>query len=756
MPVDIDVLPVFTKGVLRLPSIPYFSYEGNLSDELKKGLSKEAALVLLENMMTIRSFEQMIIDIRSGDFVPMEGFKFVGATHLSMGQEAVATGAISSIRRRDLITSTHRGHGHSLAKGAFALGEMSEQELAEFIGEAKGGRNRAQLLSAALQVHYRRTMAELFGKEEGYCRGRGGGMHIADFHVGHLGANAVVGGSSGIATGAAIAASKLGTGQVVLCLVGDGAVNNGIFHEALNMATMTQWREGLPIIYLIENNQYGMTGQQMGEVTGVCYLSQRGAGYNGVAMHAETVDGMDVLAVRDAVLRSVEKCREGEGPVLLECETYRWMGHSLSDSRTSYRSREEEQAWRSLDPVQRYAQQVIAAGLADAEQVEQMRREARERTQTAAREAAAGTDPDPAKIYEGLYAQTTSDDIGDTWRTTELAAPPRKYARDGEGAIMLRHAVAEALIEEMIRDRRVVLYGEDLADYGGAFQVTYGLLKTFGRERVWNTAISEACIAGSGAGAAMAGLRPVVELMYIDFILQAMDQVGNQVAKARYMFGGKATVPLVIRTTIGGGKGYAGQHSQSLEAVVTMFGGLKVVYPSTAYDAKGLLKTSIRDDNPVIFIEHQLLYTDKGPVPEEEYTIPLGVAARRKEGKDVTLVSYGGMMPPSLRAAEMAEAEGVSVEVIDLRTLIPLDVEMVADSVGKTGRLLLVTQAPEIGCFCEHVTYEITRRCFESLKAAPRIVGAHNVPPPMAQTLEQENIPQPEKIERALVELVRG
>jgi pyruvate dehydrogenase E1 component beta subunit len=187
-----------------------------------------------------------------------------------------------------------------------------------------------------------------------------------------------------------------------------------------------------------------------------------------------------------------------------------------------------------------------------------------------------------------------------------------------------------------------------------------------------------------------------------------------------------------------------------------MFGGLKVVYPSTAYDAKGLLKTSIRDDNPVIFIEHQLLYTDKGPVPVEEYTIPLGVAAKRKEGKDVTLVSYGGMMPPSLRAAEMAEAEGVSVEVIDLRTLIPLDVEMVADSVGKTGRLLLVTQAPEIGCFCEHVTYEITRRCFDSLKAAPRIVAAHNVPPPMAQTLEQENIPQPEKIQRALVELVRG
>jgi len=755
MPAHQDVLPNFKRGILQPASIPLFSYEGNLSTELKKGLSPELAFKLLEYMMVIRSFEQIIVDIRAGDFSPAEGFKFVGATHLSLGQEAVAVGAISSIRLRDLITSTHRGHGHSVAKGCFALEEMSEEELADFICESRKGHTREQLLAAALQAHYTRTFAELFGKEMGYCRGRGGGMHIADFHVGHLGANAVVGGSSGIAVGAAIAASKLNTGQVALGLVGDGAVNNGVFCEALNMATMAQWEKGLPLVFLIENNQYGMTGQQAGEVTGVRYLSQRGAGYNDVSMHAETVNGMDVLAVRDAVLRAVEKCRKGEGPVLLECETYRWMGHSLSDSRTTYRSREEEAAWRAIDPIKTYSDQLVASGLADEGEIEEMRREARQRIEKAAREASRCPDPDPVSIYEGLYVDSTSDDIGEDWRTTNLASPPRKYTRDADGAIMLRHAVAEALIEEMIRDRRVVLYGEDLADYGGAFNVTYGLLKTFGRDRVWDTAISEACIVGSGVGAAMAGLRPVVELMYIDFILMAMDQVGNQAAKARYMFGGKATIPLVIRTTIGGGKGYAGQHSQSLEAVVTMFPGLKVVYPSTSYDAKGLLKTSIRDDNPIIFIEHQLLYTEKGVVPEEEYTIPLGVAATRKEGKDVTLVSYGGMMPPSLQAAEMAGADGLTVEVIDLRTLLPLDVDSVAQSVRKTGRLMLVTQAPEIGCFPEHVSHEITRCCFESLKAAPRIVAAHNVPPPMAQTLEQENIPSPSKIHRALLDLAR-
>jgi pyruvate/2-oxoglutarate/acetoin dehydrogenase E1 component len=306
----------------------------------------------------------------------------------------------------------------------------------------------------------------------------------------------------------------------------------------------------------------------------------------------------------------------------------------------------------------------------------------------------------------------------------------------------------------MLRDKRVVLYGEDVADYGGAFQATKGLLEIFGRDRVFNSAISEAGIIGTGTGAAMAGLRPVVELMYIDFILMAMDQVGNQAAKNRYMFGGKAKIPLVIRTTIGGGKGYAGQHSQSLEAVTTMFPGLKVVAPATAYDVKGLLKASIRDDNPVVFIEHQNCYTERDEVPEDDYTIPLGVAKVAREGTDITVVAYSYMYWRAMQAAELAAEEGISVEVVDPRTLLPLDVDTIAASVEKTGRLLVVQQAPSVGCYGEHIAYAVQNRCFGKMKTAARIVAAHDVPPPMAASLETENLPTPEKILANLKQLM--
>jgi len=324
--------------------------------------------------------------------------------------------------------------------------------------------------------------------------------------------------------------------------------------------------------------------------------------------------------------------------------------------------------------------------------------------------------------------------------------PFKKTRRAAQGRILMRHAVAEAIAEEMIRDSRVCFYGEDVADYGGAFQATLGLLELFGRNRVFNAPISEAAIIGTGAGAAMAGMRPIVEIMYIDFILMTMDQLGNQAAKARYMFGGKAIVPMVVRTTVGGGKGYAGQHSQSLEAICTQIPGLKVVAPSTPYDCKGLLKTAVRDDNCVVFIEHQNLYTEKGVVPDEEYTIPFGVGAIRREGADVTLVAYSYMASVALQAAEILAERGISAEVIDPRTLIPCDYEMVAESVRKTGRLLVANQAPTTGCFGEHIVARVQERAFDRMKCPARIVAAYDVPPPMAAPLERENIPTPEKI----------
>jgi pyruvate/2-oxoglutarate/acetoin dehydrogenase E1 component len=302
-------------------------------------------------------------------------------------------------------------------------------------------------------------------------------------------------------------------------------------------------------------------------------------------------------------------------------------------------------------------------------------------------------------------------------------------------------------MEEMARDSRVVLYGEEVAEYGGAFQATVGLYDLFGRKRVFNTPISEAAIVGTALGAAMTGLRPVAEIMYIDFILMTGDQLGNQVAKTKYMFGGKAKIPLVIRTTIGGGKGYAGQHSQSLEAFPTMFPGLKVVAPFSAYDVKGLLKTSIREDNPVFFIEHQHLYVEKDVVPEEEYTIPLGKGIVRREGSDITLVSYSHQLKACIEAADRLEEEdGISVEIVDPRTLVPLDEDLLVESVTKTGRAIVVIQAPGKGSYGEHIIRVMQEKAFSRLKGPIKLVSAYEVPPPMSAPLENENLPSPEKI----------
>ncbi len=751
---EIDVLPDFTCTPIPLGEMRTFCYQGRAADEIGGRLTKEEAVDLLWWMLAVRSFEQMIVSLKDGSVKPYEGFSFSGATHLSLGQEAVAVGTMAALRGDDYITSTHRGHGHAIAKGAYALTGVEPGQIARWMGEEYAGQSREELLPRALERHLAKTMAELLGREDGYCRGRGGGMHIADFTVNHLGANAIVGGSLGIATGAGLAAQKLGGDQVVCCLFGDGAANNGIFHESLNFAVMAQLPHGLPVIYLIENNQYGMTGQQRGEVCGVEYLARRGAGYNDENMHAEVVNGMDVLAVWDAVTRAAELCRNKQGPVLLECLTYRYMGHSLSDQRVKYRTLEEESAWRACDAIECYQRQLVEAGALTEGEANELRETVDARIREALDAALNSPEPSPATIVEGLFADSTSDGIGDDVRTSELLRPLRQYRRDSEGRIMYRHAVCEALGEEMLRDRRVIVYGEDVADYGGAFQVTVGLLESFGRERVFNAPISEAAIVGVAAGASMCGLRPVAEIMYIDFMPLAMDQAANQVAKTRYMFGGKAKLPMVVRTTIGGGRGYAGQHSQSLEAMLTQVPGLKVVAPSTPYDAKGLLKSAIRDDNPVIFIEHQLVYTEKGVVPEEEYTVPIGKAAVRREGKDITIVAYLKMAQVALEAAELLAADGIEAEVVDPRTLIPLDIETIGASVGKTGRLLIVCQAPKTGCFGEHIAYRAQEVAFSSLKGPAHIVAAYDIPPPMAHTLEAENFPSPEKVARVAKEMV--
>jgi 2-oxoisovalerate dehydrogenase E1 component len=744
-----NLTPDFKPRTTDCGKIAAYRFKGTLASELEAGhLTKPAAIALLEDLLMVREFEEMIVKLRTGAYPACQGYDYRGPTHVSIGQEGASVGSCWGIGPDDYITSTHRGHGDSIAKGCVAIRAMDADRLRSRVPESKASK-RADLLEEALEDHVYRTAAELFGKEDGYCRGRGGGMHIADFTVGHLGANAIVGGGVPIATGAAMACRYVRNGRVVCCFAGDGAYANGIVLESLNWAAMAQFtnhlakdhRYGLPVIFAIQNNHYGMTGRAETEVAGVSTLARRAAGFADNNLHAEVVNGMDVLAVRDAIRRAAEGCREGQGPYLLEINTYRYYGHSLSDPRNEYRMKEEEEAWKALDPVESFARQVVEARVLSAKALEALKARVAERNARAAARACKSADPDPADVIKYMYTDTKCEVVPEPNRavTVVKALPEIKRAN---GQLTYRDALKEAMVQEMLRDNRVIFYGEDVADYGGAFKVTKGLLEAFGRERVFNSPISEAAICSTAVGASMVGLRPVVELMYMDFALMAGDAISNQAAKWHYMSGAKAEISLVIRASVGGGKGYGGQHSQTLESVFAHIPGLYVVYPSTPYDAKGMLKAAIRDNNPVMFVESQLLYGLKGDVPEGDYLVPLGVADVKRAGKDLTIVAWGPAVHDALKAADVLAAENkISAEVVDLRSLVPLDMDTVLASVRKTGRCVVASQSIDIGSFTGEVASNIARDAFDSLDAPVLRVGAKNGIAPQAECLEKVFLP---------------
>jgi 2-oxoisovalerate dehydrogenase E1 component len=683
------------------PSLPARSPTPNASPA-------EHLLCLYSTMARIRAFENAAEDASRGSVAAFGGTTDTaalvrGPLHLSTGQEAVAAGVCENLMRSDYLTSTHRGHGHTLAKGADTSA----------------------------------MMCELFGRASGTNKGKGGSMHIADVEHGNLGATGIVAGNIPVAVGAALAQKLMGTDRVVLCFFGDGAANTGNFHESLNMASI--W--SLPVIFVVENNLYGMS-VPFGAVSKLPDIADRGCAYG---IPGEAVDGMDVLAVRGTVVRAVERARRGEGPSLIEAKTYRWFGHSHSDPR-AYRTREEEGEWKKRDPITVLRDNLFSAHLLTETEFEAMETAVDRKLASAMAFADASPEPDAGELETDVFApgKFTPADY-ETDRRLRTAIRAGKVQRE----ISYAQALVEAAREEMLRDPNVFIMGEDVGLYGGAYGATRGLFKEFGGWRVLDTPISEATIGGAAVGAAMAGLRPVAEIMYVDFTPLAMDQVANQGAKNRYMFGGKTTVPMVIRTEGGAGRAIAAHHSQSLESLWTHFPGIYVVMPSTPYDAKGLLKSAIRDDNPVMFIEHKMLYKEKGPVPEEEYYIPFGVADIKRPGKDVTLVTYSRMVYHSLAAAEELAKEGIEVEVIDLRTLKPLDIDTVVESVKKTGRLVGVTEAYENTSFLNEVITQVNEKAFDYLDVPMIRVAAANVPVPRAEVLEDAAIPNAGRIAAA-------
>jgi 2-oxoisovalerate dehydrogenase E1 component len=674
-------------------------------------LTGERLVEMLYQMCLIRYFEE------SAQQLYFAG-KVHGTMHLYSGEEAVAVGAMAALQPDDYITSTHRGHGHAIAKG---------QDI-------------------------NTMMAELLGKETGVCRGRGGSMHMADLTLGNLGANGVVAGGIPIAVGAGLSMCLQGSDRVVLCFFGDGASNAANFHESLNAAAI--WN--LPVVFLCENNQYAMSMPSQRSVSAPS-IAERAGAYD---IPGATMDGMDVLAVYEAVKQAVRRARLGEGPTLLEAVTYRYKGHSKSDKQV-YRTKEEVQRWRDRDPIPHFQTWLTEQGYLTQAEGEAIDARAKSAIESAIAFAEAGPEPSVDHLLDNVYdeepdVQANPGRVLPAWIKTTLGPTTAITPPPGEREITYAEALREAMTQAMEADPNVFLMGEDVGVYGGAFGVTQDLIERFGPERVRDTPISENNIAGTAVGAAITGMRPVAEMQFMDFVTLAMEQTVLQGAKIRYMFGGKASVAMVLRLPSGCGTGAAAQHSESLESWFVNVPGLKVVAPSTPYDAKGLLLAAIADNNPVMFVEHKLLYRTRGLVPEEPYVVPLGRAEVKRPGRHLTLVAAGITLPRAMEAAQQLSEDGFEMEVVDLRTLKPYDAQTIIESVKHTGRLLIVHEAPLVGGFGAEIAAMIAQsEAFAYLEAPIARLGGADVPIPYNRALERASVPQTKDILETAQKLIR-
>lgn len=653
-------------------------------------LGGEDLVAMLSTMLRIRRFEQRAKELFLAG-------RIKGTAHSSVGQEAIAAGACKAIAPDDFILTHHRGHGHTLAKGA----EM------------------------------RRMMAELMGKADGYCYGLGGSMHIADFERRILGANGIVGAGMGLGTGAALAEKLRGSGALGIAFFGDGAASEGIFHEAVNLAAIWQ----LPLIFFCENNLYGLTSPSDAMIAGGG-IARRAAAYD---IPGQRIDGNDAAAVHDTVLRAALRARAGEGPTLIEALTYRWDDHSMRSNLPRYRSAQEEQGWRSGDPIDRLRDKTIAMGALDD-------------TGFAALSGAAEREVEDAIDWADSLAEPELDTARALVTAPGLAAAGEEPAA-GTREIGYAEAITEAMHQEMARDDDVIVLGEDVGKIGGIFGLTRGLRDAFGDDRVRDTPIAEGVISGCGVGVAMMGLRPIVEIQLFDFVSLMMDSIVNQAAKARFMMGGKPTVPIVFRGPQGAGIRLAAQHGQSLEAWFAHVPGLEVYAPSNAYDAKGLMTAAIRSDNPAVFLEHKLLYLGSTePVPEEPYAIQPGRARVLRRGGDCTVIALMAMAERALQAAERLEREGLSVEVIDPRTVKPLDMPAILESVKKTNRAVVVHEAVRFGGIGGEIAAGIMEQAFDWLDAPVLRLGAPEMPVPYNDRLERAYMPSAADIAKAVKE----
>jgi len=780
----IDPKKVRKSGKISFTDIAVNQYDTSFETEVKL-FGSDPLLKICRDMMIIREFETMLNQVKvNGEY---NGVKYdhPGPAHLSIGQEAAAVGQSFVLEPHDFIFGSHRSHGEILAKGLSAIEKIDENELVKIMQSyldgnilrvvEKGGKASVKDLAADYLVYG--ALSEIFARSTGFNKGLGGSMHAFFPPFGIYPNNAIVGGSADISVGAALYKKCNRKNGIVVCNIGDASLGCGPVWEALSLASMDQFKTlwdgeykgGLPLIFNFMNNHYGMGGQPCGETMGVEMLARIGAGVNPEQMHAERIDGYNPLAVIDAFKRKKKILEQKKGPVLLDTVTYRISGHSPSDA-SSYRDKQEIELWEKEDSIIAFGKQLAAHKVCSEKDLDDLRSQAKELVFTAFKRA---IDPvlspymdlqkEPDAISRFMFSNARIEKLDD--RKCETLLPlsdnPRvkqlqKRSRSGKDAngkelpkgkaIQFRDAIFEAIAHGFYTDPTLIAYGEENRDWGGAFAVYRGLTEALPYHRLFNASISEGAIVGSAVGYGMCGGRVIAELMYCDFLGRAGDEVFNQLSKWQAMSAGTLKMPVVLRVSVG--SKYGAQHSQDWTSLCTHIPGLKVVFPATPYDAKGLMHSALIGTDPVIFFESQRSYDmgelfHEGGVPEGMYEVPIGIPDVKRQGKDITIITIGHTLYTALKVADILSATyGLSAELVDLRSLTPIDYSVILESVKKTGKVVLAGDACQRGSYLSDVAQNIAEMAFDDLDAPPVVVGSRNWITP-AYELENSFFPQP-------------
>ncbi len=794
----VDPQKAFEAGYIHFNDIPVCQYNKTLEEE-RELYTKEDLMRIYRDMAIIREFETMLNDIKTKSAYNGVEYNNPGPAHLSIGQEASAVGEAYSLDIDDLTFGSHRSHGEILAKGLSSIEKLDDTELYAIMEEFLGGTvlrvvekhmpAAASVKELAINFLLYGALAEIFARTTGFNRGLGGSMHAFFIPFGIMPNNAIVGASAPIALGAALYKRSNHKKGIVVANFGDGACGRGPTLEAFNFASMDQIRklwndgagEGMPILFNIFNNHYGMGGQTRGETMGYDMAARLGAGFDVDMMHTERVNGYDPLAVIDAVSRKKQLLMEGKGPAMLDVVTYRVSGHSPSDSST-YRTPEEIEAWKAADPIVAFKTKLILGGVAGEAEFAAIQEEITNRMTEIIKlaindEISPRMDMNqyPDAISSIMFSNQKVKSM-DPEREPEVLLPkeenPRvkqlaskeRYAFDKDGkpyskikTFGVRDGLFEAILDKFYEDPTMIAYGEDNRDWGGAFAVYRGLTEALPYHRFFNAPISESAIVGSAVGYAMCGGRAVVELMYADFIGCAGDEIFNQMAKWQAMSAGILKMPIILRVSVG--SKYGAQHSQDWTALTAHIPGLKVVFPATPYDAKGLMNEALNGTDPVVFFESQRIY-DKGEefhkegVPTGYYEVAMGEPDIKRPGKDVTILTIGAVLYRALEAArQLEEKYGVSAEIIDARSIVPFNYEPVIESVKKTGRIVIVGDACERNSVMRDMASNITELAFDYLDGPPVVVGSRNWITP-AFELEKFFFPQADWIIDAISEKI--